>query len=58
MTRAPKSPALPSAPLVRLREASAGPDSLEPIIHPIRGERVILDADLARLYGVETKKLN
>lgn len=47
MSRAPKSPALPSAPL----------DSLEPIIHTIRGERVILDADLARLYGVETRVL-
>lgn len=47
MPRAPKSPALPSAPL----------DSLEPIIHTIRGERVILDADLARLYGVETRVL-
>lgn len=42
-----KSPATPSASL----------DSLEPIIHTIRGERVILDADLARLYGVETKVL-
>lgn len=47
MSRAPKSPALPSAPL----------DSLEPIIHSIRGERVILDSDLARLYGVETRVL-
>ncbi len=47
MSRAPKSPALPSAPL----------DSLEPIIHTIRGERVILDADLARLYGVGTRVL-
>lgn len=45
ISRAPKSPAVPSAPL----------DSLEPVIHTIRGERVILDSDLARLYGVETK---
>lgn len=58
MPRARRSPALPSAPLVRLRDASAGQDSLEPIIHTIRGERVILDADLARLYGTETKVLN
>ncbi len=48
MPRAPKSPALPSVPLA----------SLEPIIHTIRGERVILDADLARLYGVATRVLN
>ena len=28
------------------------------MIHLIRGERVILDSDLARIYGVETKSLN
>lgn len=27
-------------------------------IHTIRGERVILDADLAKIYGVETRVLN
>ena len=27
-------------------------------IHLIRGERVMLDADLARLYGVKTERLN
>ena len=32
--------------------------SIEGIIHTVRGERVILDADLARIYGVETKVLN
>ena len=48
MPRTSKSPALSSAQL----------DSLEPIIHTIRGERVILDSDLAHLYGVETKMLN
>ena len=31
---------------------------LEPLIYTIRGHRVILDADLARLYGVTTKRLN
>jgi len=36
---------------------SAG-TSLEPLIFTIRGHRVILDADLARLYGVTTKRLN
>jgi len=30
----------------------------EPLIRTIRGHRVILDADLARLYGVTTKRLN
>ena len=28
------------------------------VISLIRGEKVILDADLAELYGVETKTLN
>lgn len=33
-------------------------ESLEPLIFAIRGRRVILDADLARLYSVTTKRLN
>ncbi len=33
-------------------------ESIEAVIHTIRGERVILDADLAELYGVPTKALN
>ena len=32
--------------------------SIEPMIRLIRGQRVILDADLARIYGVPTKVLN
>jgi len=32
--------------------------SIDGIIHSIRGERVILDADLAKIYGVETRVLN
>jgi hypothetical protein len=31
---------------------------VERCIYVIRGQRVMLDADLARLYGVETKTLN
>ena len=37
------------------READA---ALEPLIFAIRGQRVMLDADLARLYGVSTKRFN
>ena len=33
-------------------------DQIEPLIHEVRGQRVILDSDLARLYGVPTKRLN
>ena len=34
------------------------PEPVEPLLRVVRGERVILDTDLARLYGVETKALN
>ena len=33
-------------------------EQLEPLIFRIRGQRVLLDADLARLYGVGTKQFN
>jgi len=36
----------------------AVPEPVEPLLRVVRGERVILDTDLARLYGVETKALN
>lgn len=32
--------------------------AIEDVIHLVRGQKVILDADLARLYGVPTKALN
>src|SRR5688572_18368722 len=31
---------------------------LGPLIYVVRGQRVILDADLGRLYGVSTKRFN
>lgn len=31
---------------------------VEPLLHVVRGERIILDADLAQIYGVSTKRLN
>jgi hypothetical protein len=33
-------------------------EPLEPLIFTLRGHRVMLDADLARLYGVTTKRFN
>jgi hypothetical protein len=33
-------------------------EPVENLIHLIRGQRIILDADLARVYGVPTKRLN
>ena len=40
------------------KECDFANDSLEPLIFTIRGRRVILDADLARLYGVPTYRFN
>lgn len=40
------------------KKVVSSPDSLEPLIFTIRGHRVILDADLARLYGVPTYRFN
>jgi ORF6N domain len=34
------------------------PENLARLVYAIRGERVLLDADLAALYGVSTKALN
>lgn len=31
---------------------------IENMIYVIRGQKVMLDSDLAELYGVETKQLN
>jgi hypothetical protein len=33
-------------------------ERLDPLIHSIRAQRVMLDADLARLYGVSTGRFN
>jgi hypothetical protein len=33
-------------------------EQLEPLIFEIRGHRIVLDADLARLYGASTKRFN
>ncbi len=33
-------------------------EPVDPLIREIRGERVMLDSDLARVYGVPTKRLN
>lgn len=40
------------------RRPSLVHDALEPLILTIRNQRVILDADLARLYRVTTKAFN
>src|SRR5713226_3196608 len=37
---------------------SIGIHEIEGSIHFIRGQKVMLDSDLARIYGVELKRLN
>ncbi|HEV3272534.1 MAG TPA: ORF6N domain-containing protein [Candidatus Methylacidiphilales bacterium] len=41
-----------------MTDSSLSTDNILPLIHTIRGERVILASDLARLYSVPTKRLN
>jgi hypothetical protein len=40
------------------RRNLAAPRPVESLIRVVRGQKVMLDADLAALYGVETKQLN
>jgi hypothetical protein len=45
-------------PQIGTSTAAIVPERVERRILLIRGERVMLDADLAELYGVETKVFN
>ena len=42
----------------RKTELATAPESLESVIYVVRGQRVMFDADLARLYEVRTAVLN
>lgn len=44
--------------LVTNRDQLVVVDNIEPLIKVIRGQQVMLDKDLAMLYGVEAKVLN
>lgn len=45
--------------IAKVESSSIQPlENIENLIHVIRGKQVMLDVDLARLYGVETKRLN
>jgi len=46
------------ADIVPVEAIVVEPAQIQDMIHIIRGQRVILDRDLAMLYGVETKVLN
>ena len=41
-----------------MNEIVAGETKIEDKIYEIRGKQVMLDSDLAKLYGVETKRIN
>ena len=47
-----------SSELTTESDQLVGVDNIEPLIKIIRGQQVMLDRDLATLYGVETKRLN
>ena len=42
----------------RIQMLTVIPDKIESKIFFIRGKKVMLDRDLAELYGVETRRLN
>jgi len=43
---------------IKKKQGLATIEPIEAIIRVIRGQRVILDADLAKIYGVTTTRLN
>ncbi len=55
-------PAKRKSPALKQKPAATGtllvPEKLTPLVHYLRHEKVILDSDLAELYGVSTKRLN
>jgi len=48
----------PTKPKPATSIAAVQAEQIEQVIHVIRGERVMLDTNLANLYGVEVKALN
>jgi hypothetical protein len=40
------------------RDLAVTPDEIQRMVHVVRGQRVMLDFDLARLYGVPASALN
>src|SRR2546427_4096701 len=49
---------MPDDEPLRTRVLAGVDEAIGRRIHILRGERVLLDADLADLYGVKTKRLN
>ncbi len=40
------------------RQIALVPQEIETLVHVVRGQRVMLDSDLAKLFGVTTRRLN
>ena len=51
-------PPPPPPPLMRIAHQLTPVERIQRSILALRGQRVLLDSDLARLYGVSTKRLN
>ena len=45
-------------PLLTVKNPGKLAPPVDSVIHDVRGQRVILDADLARIYGVQTFRFN
>jgi hypothetical protein len=43
---------------MKKKNKSSVPFPVESMLHTVRGHRVMLDTDLARIYGVESRRLN
>ena len=56
--RKPESRKLIRMPKKKVQQDLISPAEIERAIHLFRGQRVMLDSDLARLYGVTTARLN
>ncbi|MCX6876165.1 MAG: ORF6N domain-containing protein [Verrucomicrobia bacterium] len=48
----------PAAPKPATNDGLLVPEKIAPLVHYLRHEKVILDSDLAELYGVTTGRLN
>ena len=47
-----------NSPVTATEATALSPQALAARILMVRGQRVLIDSDLAELYGVETKRLN
>lgn len=45
-------------PIITRQDETFSEQDIESVVREIRGQKVILDADLARIYGVPAKRLN